>query len=231
MLDRYYSAEPIQGATATLSGSEAHHLLHVMRAKPGWRLIVFDGYGGEYEAELTDCGRATVELSLGPRNNIERELPFQLTLAVALPKGDRQRWLVEKAVELGVARLVPLLAARTVAGSEQASPKLLRYVIEASKQCGRNRLMEVTPPLSFADLIESEQTSIRLLAHPDGLSLDVAEQVSAGNCSLAIGPEGGFTEEEIALAIAAGWQTVDLGSRILRIETAAIALASAIVLR
>jgi len=231
MPDRYYSAEPIQGTTATLSGSEAHHLLHVMRAKLGLQLLLFDGQGGQYEAELTHCGRSTVDLSLGPKQDIEREHPFQLTLAVALPKGDRQRWLIEKAVELGVNRLVPLQTARSTAGSEQASSKLERYIIEASKQCGRNRLMEIATPLEWTELLSQEESPTRILAHPGGGPLAEIEWNATENRTLAIGPEGGFTDNEVAQANEAGWKTVGLGSRILRLETAALALVSAVVLR
>lgn len=231
MPDRYYSAEPISGNTATLSGSEAHHLLHVMRAKRGHQLILFDGCGGEYKAELTHCGRSTVELALGPKQDIEREHPFELTLAIALPKGDRQRWLIEKAVELGVSRLVPLRTARSVAGSEQASSKLERYLIEASKQCGRNRLMQLAPPQKLAEFLGQEASAIRILAHPGGGRLAEIELSSSENRTLAIGPEGGFSDDEVTQAIEAGWKTVGLGNRILRLETAALALVSAVVLR
>jgi len=238
MPDRYYSAEPITGSTVTLDGNEAHHLLHVMRAQPGLELIVFDGQGGEFAAEVVQCQRSKIELAVGPRQNIERELPFSLTLAVALPKGDRQRWLVEKAVELGVGRFIPLQAARSVGKSEPGA-KLARYLVEASKQCGRNRLMEITPARTWSELVTESNTETtteintekRLLAHPGGQSLAQTDcQPTTDGLILAIGPEGGFTEDEVAQANQAGWQTVGLGERILRIETAAIALVSALAL-
>jgi 16S rRNA (uracil1498-N3)-methyltransferase len=140
-----------------------------------------------------------------------------LTLAVALPKGDRQKWLVEKAVELGVVRIVPLVTERGVAQPvEQALRRLWRAVIEASKQCGRNRLLEIDEPQSWPLFVErTAGEPRRLLAHP-----------TATATTAAIGPEGGFTDEEVALAVVAGWQLVDLGPRILRVETAAILLAA-----
>ncbi len=231
MPDRYYSAEPIEGSSVTLAGNEAHHLLHVMRAKPGFELIVFDGQGGEFAAKVTACQRSSVELTIGERRNIERELPCELTLAVAFPKGDRQRWLLEKAVELGVTRLVPLQTVRSV-GKGEVNAKLARYVIEASKQCGRNRLMEIASPVAWSALVKEAATGLRLLAHPGGQSLAAIDcQTKAGEKLLiAVGPEGGFTDEEVSLALDAGWTTVGLGPRILRIETAAVALVSAIAL-
>ncbi len=229
MPDRYYSSEPIQAATATLSGNEAHHLLHVMRAKPGFELVLFDGRGGEYEAEVVACGRGTVEVALGDWQDIERELPFVLTLAVALPKGDRQRWLVEKAVELGVTTLVPLQAHRSVCRAAPA--KFDRYVVEASKQCCRNRLMEIAPSTTWEEFSSSATAVDRLLAHPGGQPLAEFERQPDSDLCIAIGPEGGFTEDEVAMAIDAAWRVVDLGSRILRVETAAVALISAVALR
>ena len=227
MPDRYYSAEPIESPTITLAGNEAHHLLHVMRAQPGLELTVFDGRGGEYAAQVTACKRATVELEVGERNEIERELPFELTLAVGLPKGDRQRWLIEKCTELGVTRVIPLQLARSASKVEKKD-KLTRYVIEASKQCGRNRLMEIAEPTTREKLLEETTAGKRVLAHPGGTPISQAEVAGAANepVCIAIGPEGGFTDEEVAQASEAGWQVVGLGERILRIETAALATAS-----
>ena len=222
MADRYFSTEPIEGPTATLTGGEAHHLLHVIRAAPGLAVVLFDGRGGEFAAEVMNCGRTEVELSVGPRQDVERELPFELTLAVSLPKGDRQRWLVEKAVELGVSRLVPLRTARSEGGPGEPAAKLTRYVIEASKQCGRNRLMEIAPTVQWEVLLR-ETGKRRLVAHPGGWPSGEL-QLMATDTVLAVGPEGGFTDEEIAQAASADWQIVDLGTRILRVETAALAL-------
>ena len=95
MTERYYSSEPIVGPQMTLAGSEAHHLMHVMRATPGIQVLVFDGRGSEFEAEVVACGRSTVDLAIGAQHSCDRELPFELVLGVPLPKGDRRRWLIE----------------------------------------------------------------------------------------------------------------------------------------
>lgn len=113
MAHRFFSDRPIVGAVARLGGAEAHHLLHVIRATTGSRVVLFDGSGDEFTAEITELGRSEAVLAITGRTTVDRELPFQLLLAVALPKGDRQRWLVEKAVELGIRRLVPLVTARS----------------------------------------------------------------------------------------------------------------------
>jgi 16S rRNA (uracil1498-N3)-methyltransferase len=258
MSDRYFVDEPISADRVTLSGPEAHHLIHVMRVTAGTRVTLFDGSGDEFSAVVERIGRADVELSVVSRATVNRELPFDVALGVALPKGDRQKWLVEKAVELGVTRIVPLRTQHGVAQPvEQALARLRRAVIEASKQCGRNRLLQIDEPRSWADFVaDAAGTACRLVAQPGGkenawqvaesvpqlrrssVGADgplgtaceqaVAHVVGHGDVYLAVGPEGGFADEEVALAVAAGWHTVDLGPRILRVETAALFLAAAI---
>ena len=230
MSERYHVETPISADRVVLAGGEAHHLIHVMRARPGSRVVLFDGSGAEFPARVERTGRTNVELAVLAREEIDRELPLDVTLGVALPKGDRQRWLVEKATELGVRRLVPLRSARSVAQPrQQVLNRLRRGVIEASKQCGRNRLMEIAEPRAWAQFVaDTRQWSYCVLAHPDGSGeraelprVDPSEKVL-----LAVGPEGGLTDEEVSSAVAAGWQVIDLGPRVLRTETAAIALAA-----
>ncbi len=231
MADRYFVETPITAEKVFLTGAEAHHVIHVMRAKRGAKVILFDGSGAEFLARVEQLGRNDVALTVLSQEFVDRELPFSLNLGVALPKGERQKWLIEKAVELGVARLVPLKTQRAVAQPvQQALDRLRRTVIEASKQCGRNRLMQIAEPLLWSDFAgETRHQSCRLLAHPGGArpteALPVADQ-SPQDVFLAVGPEGGFTDDEVSLAVSAGWRAVDLGPRILRIETAAIMLAA-----
>jgi 16S rRNA (uracil1498-N3)-methyltransferase len=232
MADRYFVQSPITGQHATLAGAEAHHLAHVMRARPGTEVVLFDGSGAEFTARVVEAGRSSIELAVIARRLVDRELPLPITLGAALPKGDRQRWLVEKAVELGVARLVPLDTERGVAGpAASALARLRRAVIEASKQCGRNRLMEIAPPEPLgAFAAAAAEGACRLLAHPGGVPVDraLAEHARAARQSLqirlAVGPEGGLTGGEVNQFVACGWQAVDLGPVILRVETAALVL-------
>ncbi len=230
MPDRYYSAAPIQGETVTLDGPEAHHLRDVMRGQPGQQVLLFDGSGHEFTAEIVAARRQAVELRVVSRLDVNRELPAALHVAVALPKGERQRWLVEKLVELGVTRLLPLDTERSVAeATAGALTRMRRGVIEATKQCGRTRLMEIAEPQSLAALLAAPPSAdCRMLAHPDAADAAVdASTRSSAECAawLAIGPEGGFTSAEVARARAAGWTIVALGPRVLRVETAAVLLA------
>ena len=234
--DRYFAENPISQDRAVLTGTEAHQLLHVMRARPGARVVLFDGSGAEFAAEVRRLGRKEVELAVLCREPIDRELPLEVTLGVALPKGDRQRWLVEKAVELGVSRIVPLRTTRSVAQAvRQTLARLGRTVIEASKQCGRNRLLEISPPQDWTDFVaETSHAPCRLLADPHRPAED-AKRLLTGNLPsrvlLAVGPEGGFTDEEVCSAVTAGWTRIDLGPRILRVETAAILLTAIVAQR
>jgi 16S rRNA (uracil1498-N3)-methyltransferase len=232
MSDRFFSDSPITGERATLGGPEAHHLLHVMRARVGDRVTLFDDSGTEFAAEIAACERAEVQLRIIECRAIDRELPFELVVGVSLPKGDRQKWLVEKLTELGVTSLVPLVTERGVAQpTAGVLDRLRRSVIEAAKQCGRNRLMKIGEPQAWTSYLAEtfcDGRSRRLVAHFGGApiaKLNLAESIST---HVAIGPEGGFTDDEIAAARATDWQVVDLGPRILRVETAAVALAAVV---
>lgn len=226
MSHRYYLPTPPVEGFATLEGTEAHHLLHVMRASVGDELTLFDGTGGQYTAEVTQLGRKDAQLSVGPRAEVNRELKAKLVFGVALPKGDRQKWLVEKLTELGVAELQPLETQRSVADLRGKSlEKLRRSVVEASKQCGRNQLMTIHPPIALAEFLTSA-SGVKLVAHPGGESVSNIHTTAAECVSVVIGPEGGFTDEETATAVEQSWQRVGLGRSILRIETAAVALAA-----
>jgi 16S rRNA (uracil1498-N3)-methyltransferase len=222
MSSRYFVSNPIDGDRATLEGAEAHHLLHVMRAKLGEEVTLFDGSGREFTARIERLGRSDVELAILTQAVVDRESPMSITLGVALPKGDRQTWLIEKATELGVGRVVPMITERSVAQpTASALDRLRRAVVEASKQCGRNRLMEIAEPQPWQAFVDATpQETCRLIAHPNGASRP--EFASAMSYVIAIGPEGGFTDDEVATALDAGWQAFDLGSRILRLETASV---------
>lgn len=226
MSQRFFVEAPIGDAsTAQLTGAEAQHLAKVMRARLGDELLAFDGSGCEFLARICNLGKTSIDLEIVERRELNRELPYALTLAVALPKGDRQKVLVEKLVELGATSLIPLETERSVAeGTPSALLRLRRQVIEASKQCGRNRLMTIGEPVAVATLVETRTDERRVLAHPSGGKLSSTKL--AGPTTIAIGPEGGFTDEETSLAAAAGWEVVSLGTRILRVETAALALAA-----
>lgn len=232
MSERFFLATPPGAGHALLEGDEARHLSRVLRAKVGDEVRVFDGSGVEWPATVAAIRRDEVAVDLGePLQSVEAKLA-RLTLAVALPKGDRQKWLVEKLTELGVARLLPLVTERGVAeATDSARARMERGVVEACKQCGRNRLMEIAEPLTLEALAAGFPAAVRLIAHPGSATALVGRIGDPDQEILAaVGPEGGFSADEIAAAVAAGFTPVGLGPQILRVETAAIALAARLVM-
>ncbi len=226
MSERFFVESPITGSTAELVEAEAQHLAKVMRAAVGDEVVLFDGSGAEFAAKVARLSKSVVLLEVLERREISREPRVELTLAVALPKGERQKWLVEKLTELGGARLVPLITERGVAQPVDAAiARLSRAVIEASKQCGRNRLMEIAPPREVFEYFAADSLGMKLIAEPGGEQLgSLAQDVT--QLAVAIGPEGGFTPAELKVALENDWRPVSLGRSILRIETAAIAIAA-----
>lgn len=228
MSERFYVSFPLAVGPAELEGAEAHHLANVSRLRAGDRVILFNGDGCEYGATIQNVAKKHVTLIIDASARPLRERPFQLHLAVPLPKGDRGQFLIEKLTEIGVTSYTPLQTARSVVHPSDAKmEKLERYVIEASKQCGRNKLMTIEPLAKWADYVsQANHSSLKWLAHPGGISLDgFCNAIAGKDVTIAVGPEGGWTKEEVDQAREQGWQVVDLGPRILRVETAALALA------
>jgi 16S rRNA (uracil1498-N3)-methyltransferase len=226
--ERFFLTAPPIAGRAVLSGEEARHLARVLRAKVGDSVSVFDGSGRAWPARVVSVGRSEVELETGdPADELPRRGP-RLTLAVALPKGERQKWLVEKLTELGVDRVVPLVTERGVAeATPSAIERLARGVIEACKQCGRNRLMEIGQAATVAQVVANKPANATgIVADPAGAPLDSTSLQAANEIVALVGPEGGFSEAERTTALQSGFRAVTLAPTILRIETAAIALAA-----
>ena len=232
-LTRVYVEAPLEsGAQVTLSGGAAGHLTRVLRLGPGAAVTLFNGQGGEYLASIERVHGARVTVAVGAHQPIERESPFPLTLAQGVSRGERMDLVVQKATELGVARLVPVLTERSIVRldeeqSERKSSHWRAIAIAACEQCGRNRLPEVALPARLGELLrEPAGGSVRLLLSPAAARRieDVPRPESgASGVTVLIGPEGGLSDEEQAAAQAAGFTAVNLGPRVLRTETAAIA--------
>jgi 16S rRNA (uracil1498-N3)-methyltransferase len=230
MAERFYLNCALAPGPIELDGPEAHHLATVCRPRPGDRVYLFNGDGRQYPAEVVATERRRVSLRILGVEAPVRELGFRLEVAAPLPKGDRGQFLVEKLTELGVTAFVPLRTARTVVQPREARlERLQRQVIEASKQCGRNVLMSVGDLVDWGAYTgRADLPALRLVAHPGGEEGWTA--APAAGVVVAVGPEGGFTDEEIALARDRGWRVVGLGPRVLRVETAALALAARLAL-
>lgn len=233
-MPRFYCPQPLTlGASVDLPESVAHHL-HVVRLQPGAALTLFDGRGGQYRATLLETGKKRASASVDAFDAIDVELPYAVTLAQGLPEGSKMDWIVEKAVELGVAAVQPLAAQRSVVrlSGERLEKRQAHWqgVIEsASEQSGRNRLAQLLPLAEFRRWIDTpagtQPPQPRILLSPRGSeSLAGWAQANAPQAlTLLVGPEGGFSPEEEDAAIAAGALPLSMGPRVLRTETAALA--------
>lgn len=232
MTHRFFYEGSLDDELLQLDGSEAHHLLHVLRMKVGDEVLLFNGTGIEAEGQIEKTGRKTVDIKVVRRHEIEAETQVPLILATAVPKGDRFRWLVEKAAELGVTRLVPLTTERSsVDPGENRLKKLQQTIVSAAKQSGQIRLMELAPLQALSDFLKEIDPAEQqlLIADPQGAAwteLNLSESdASAAGIVILIGPEGGFSAEEVQAAEDAGAQAVQINAGILRIETAALLMA------
>ncbi|MCS6804423.1 MAG: 16S rRNA (uracil(1498)-N(3))-methyltransferase [Acidobacteriota bacterium] len=219
-----------------LMAEESYHLQRVLRLRPGAIVAVFDGSGKEYTCSIQRLDHDQTELLILQETRPNTESELNLTLAQGLIKGEKFDLIVQKATELGLRRLIPLVTAHTVSsGAQRVSAARLarwqRIVLEATKQCGRTRLMEVTAPMQWREFIAELPPQTLLLCERSGESLQaLRERWTASkppNC-LMVGPEGGWDSQELEVALHAGAFPVWLGPRILRAETAAIVALSLI---
>lgn len=242
MTQRRFYARPAAFAddhrSVTLSPDEARHLRNVLRLRAGDEVRVFDGEGKEYRGLVNEIASASAQVELVEEvEPASPESPLQLTLAVALLKGEKFDLVVQKATELGTRRLIPVITTRAdvkIKSRDDAARKIARWrriALESMKQCGRARLMKIEEPAFFADLIQDSQRAdeLRLLfseREGEPLEVELSTKQFPATLTAIVGSEGGWTDEEIAQARAAGWRLVTLGGRTLRAETAAIAIAA-----
>lgn len=231
-LPRFLVADVPERGFVPLDEAESNHAARVLRVQPGEDAMAFDGKGWEGYGSIDSVHRKTVTLNIQQRRFAPRDHDDRMWMAIALPKGDRQRSVIERMVELGVDRLIPLHSHRSVARCDaDAIERLERYGIEACKQCQRNRKMRIEPAMewqAFLDWLPMQSSTDCWLLHPDPSASDarafltksLAMPTPSMRWMFAIGPEGGFTDAEVADAKAAGCKVLSLGERILRVETA-----------
>ncbi len=226
----------VKGDTADLDRQLLHRLRHVLRLRPGDRVILLDGRGVEYDAVLEEAPGAALRASIISRREESVEPDVRLALYQSIVKGDRFDWVLEKGTELGVAKFVPLVSGRGVVrpreGRVERMERWQRIVREAAEQCGRSRLPEVAPAMSLDDALASAEGLLLLPweGEQETSLRQVLRQALEGQkpkaVSLFIGPEGGFAPHEVQQAVQRGARTVSLGRRILRSETAGIVAAA-----
>jgi len=235
---RFYASQiafAVEGKSVTLGADEARHARDVLRLTCGDEVFVFDGEGREYRCAVMEVTSRTMTVDIAEEvEPAKPESRLDLTLGIALLKSEKFDLVVQKATELGVTRVVPLLTERAdvrIREPQDAKRKLERWqriALESAKQCGRARLMTIDEPVNFADaLSEFRKTELGIMfAERSGEPLnETLGAKPAKSIAALIGPEGGWADEEIEQARASHWKIVTLGGRILRAETAAIAVA------
>ncbi|WP_119155170.1 16S rRNA (uracil(1498)-N(3))-methyltransferase [Caldimonas tepidiphila] len=236
-MPRIHAELPLaEGATVLLPPAAARHV-QVLRLQPGEALTLFNGEGGEWAASVTRMGRSDVEVRVGLHAPLDRESAQAVTLALGMPANERMDWLVEKATELGVAAIQPLMTERSVLrlSGERADKKVAHWravAVAAAEQCGRTRVPAIGPVRSLADWLRQPPPEAGLdlvlsLREARPLAERVAPARRAGRLPplrLLSGPEGGLSAAEEDAARAAGFAPVSLGARVLRAETAPLAV-------
>lgn len=226
-LPRLYVETPLgAGARVDLDAAQANYLGNVMRLKEGDRLLVFDGMSGEWLAEIAEAGKKRMTLAVIDPTRAQETAP-DLWLAFAPVKKGRVDWLVEKAVELGVARLLPVVTQRTIVDKLNLD-RMRAHIIEAAEQCGRTALADIDEPVKLDAFLKQRDTGRTLYFADETGGEPAATAFKPGPSLILTGPEGGFTPEEAAAIRAAPNATaISLGPRILRAETAALAAVAA----
>jgi len=220
------------GAQFALAPEAAQHVSKALRLKVGDALTVFDGRGGEYEAVIQRIDRERVDVKVGAGRDVERESALSIGLVQGLPEADKMDWIIQKAVELGVGWIQPLVCDRSVVrlSGERAARREAhwrRVAVAACEQSGRNRIPEVRPTLGFQSWIAAPSELARWMLQPGAPAL-TAHAAPTAPFELLVGPEGGLSDRERDLALSRGCEPVALGPRVLRTETAPLAALAAI---
>lgn len=231
-MPRFYVDQPLRpGSSILLPEDSAHHAVHVLRVRAGDEVVLFNGRGGEYPSRVAAIERLKVMVDIFGHDPVERESPLRIALVQGISAGDKMDFTVRKAVELGVSEIQPVLAAASLARprGERAAARQghwQRIAISACEQCGRNRVPVVHSLVSADDYRRSEEATQVLLSPRSELAF--SKMTFAEAVVLAAGPEAGFSAEEEAAFLRAGFVPVRLGPRVLRTETAALAALAAL---
>ena len=251
----YVNRESVKGNSIFISGKEAHHILDVMRLKISDEVVIFDGTGAEYVAVIKEVGQKSLSLGIIETRNPSHKEIYTTTLIQAIPKKEKMDYIVEKATELGVSCIIPVMTARTVpdwneAKTASSAERWRKISLEAAKQCGRSDLPEIKPVTDFTGAVLSKFSTaptapvydLKLIAALSDKAIKLKDALKGTVQSIeersrrlnvgyvpkaiisAIGPEGDFTPEEIELAKKSGFKIVNLGQRVLKSDTAGLAV-------
>ena len=226
-LQRLYVPPPLgEGVLVALDGGQANYLGNVLRMKEGDELLLFDGVSGEWLARVAEAGKKRMTLGVVRRTRPQEATP-DLTLAFAPIKKGRIEYLIEKAVELGVSRLQPVVTRRTIVDKLNLD-RMRSHIVEAAEQCGRTALATIAEPMKLEAFLRTRDPGQALYFADETGGTPAVAAFRAGPATILIGPEGGFVPEEAeAIRAASGATAISLGPRILRAETAALAAVTA----
>lgn len=215
------------GSTVSLHGEPLNYVARVLRLKPGTRLTVFNGQGGEYSAQLESVTKRCASLIIGEFNNHDCESPLELTLIQGVSRGERMDYTLQKATELGVTHIIPVFTQRTMVSLkgerlEKRQQHWQGVVRSACEQCGRNRVPVIKTALDLTEYLQQKIVGTKLLLDPLAESSLQSISTPDSRTHLLIGPEGGLDDNERELALSKGYLGIRLGPRVLRTETAAV---------
>ncbi len=231
---RFYQPGPLsEDSLIWLNDNAAHHLARVLRIKTGDALLLFNGQGGEYQAVVTQVTKKGVEVKVGSFSAREVESPVKIEVAQGIARGEKMDFIVQKAVELGVSRIAPLVTERgNVRLTGEREQKRWQHwqavAVSACEQCGRNRVPEIGSPISLQAWLPTVTADYRFVLSPHVQNNLPASIPAQSSILLLIGPEGGLSDDEVAAAVAHGFMPLRLGPRVLRTETAALAAITAL---
>jgi 16S rRNA (uracil1498-N3)-methyltransferase len=235
-IPRIHIDQPLHvGLEILLPEQAGEHVARVLRLERGHPLILFNGEGHEYDAQLSSLAKRAVTAEITAMRDVDREAPLNLTLAQGIARGEKMDWILQKATELGVVRIVPLMTERTEVRldedrAERRHAHWTSVIASACEQCGRNRLPVLEPPQRLDRWLGAltPESGLRLALLPEGnTQLRQLRSMDKGAC-LVVGPEGGFSENDIALLAQCDFRGLRLGPRILRTETAGLAALAAL---
>jgi 16S rRNA (uracil1498-N3)-methyltransferase len=233
--------ELLTSSQVTIAGNPARHLALVLRAKPGDSVTILDGSGHKYECRLLNVHKKEIRAEVIRKEPYSAESPVSIALAQGIPKGEKMDLIVQKSTELGVRHIIPLIAERSLVRHTEKAERWRKIVVSASEQSGREKIPDISEPFEFKVFLESlqrdkaqraSQSSAGIIfseAHKERNLKDVLKDYKGShNITILVGPEGGFSQGEVNLAVEYGFITASLGPRILRTETAPITAISII---
>ncbi|GAB4391932.1 MAG: 16S rRNA (uracil(1498)-N(3))-methyltransferase [Gammaproteobacteria bacterium] len=214
-----------------LDARNTHHVLHVLRMRLNDPIIMFNGKGGEYHGSITQLTKREVIVTLSSFFPCHTQSSLTMHLGQVIARGDKMDWIIQKAVELGVMAITPLFSERCGVKLSQERSQNRRdhwqsVIVSACEQCGRDDIPQLHPALSLSDWLNSCQADLKLIMHPHCSQQGLSASAEITSVDLLVGPEAGFSAQEVSLALQAGFQPIKLGQRILRTETASLVLIS-----